>query len=249
MNWIKTPNIPTSAVSTVLVDYRTNEKIIKNLNKLGIKTILSCKNKNISKPVCGHADMMICHLGSNSFVCSPDSYDYFTDIFEATGINLIRGNSALSRTYPYDTAYNVAIIGDKVICAEQFADSNILNYCEANNFTVVTVRQGYAKCNTCVVNNRAIITSDAGIAKSASVNGIDVLLISQGHIRLSGYEYGFIGGATGLISGNTLAVCGTLKYHPDYAAIQEFCCANSVKLLDLSDEPATDIGSILPLSY
>jgi len=249
MNWLKTPNLPTDSVSTVMLDYRADEKIIGKLNNRGIKTIPTCKNKNISGAICGHADIMICHLGGNSFVCSPDSYDYFSQVFGTADINLIKGNNVLSRTYPRDTAYNVAMIGDKImVCAENHTDTKLLNACKLSNLTLVNVKQAYAKCNTCVISSDAIITSDVSIAKGAIAVGIDTLLISPGHIRLPGHEYGFIGGATGLLAKDTLAICGTLRHHPDYSAILAFCHKYGVKLFDLSDEMPIDIGSILPLS-
>lgn len=37
-----------------------------------------------------------------------------------------------------------------------------------SGFEQVDVRQGYAKCCTCVVDEGSIITSDAGIAKAAA---------------------------------------------------------------------------------
>ena len=75
----------------------------------------------------------------------------------------------------------------------------------------VNVSQGYAKCSTCVVGEDAIITYDRGIAKAADAAGMDVLVIEPGHVDLPGYDTGFIGGASGLVT--------DLRTHADHHGV------------------------------
>lgn len=48
---------------------------------------------------------------------------------------------------------------------------------------VADVRQGYAHCSVCAVTERAIITSDDGIARRAELCGIDVLKNISGRYK------------------------------------------------------------------
>jgi hypothetical protein len=111
----------------------------------------------------------------------------------------------------------------------------------------VPVKQGYTKCSTCVVGENAIITADASIANAALANSVETLLIRSGHIALPGFDYGFIGGAAGLIDNSLLAVCGKLASHPDSGAIRAFCTARCVNIVELADRPLIDIGGIVTL--
>ena len=75
--------------------------------------------------------------------------------------------------------------------------------------------------------------------------GIDVLKISHGHIELRNLDYGFIGGATGLIDNNTLAVNGDINSHPDSEQIKAFCNKYNVDIVPLKDSNIVDIGTII----
>ena len=111
----------------------------------------------------------------------------------------------------------------------------------------IEVKQGYTKCSICVVNENTIITADDDIYRKALRTQIDVLKISPGHIRLEGYDYGFIGGAAFLLNNTTMAFTGTLDKHPDKERILACLRRNSVKPAFLSDEPIFDIGGALLL--
>ena len=57
-----------------------------------------------------------------------------------------------------------------------------------------------------------------------------MLLISSGDIKLEGYDYGFIGGASGKISDNTVVFFGNAEMHPYYSSIRELCLKIKLKL-------------------
>ena len=110
------------------------------------------------------------------------------------------------------------------------------------------MRQGYAKCCACVVNEGAMITSDTGIAKAAARHGVDVLRIRPGYIELAGFDTGFIGGTAFRISERALAFTGRLDAHPDRADIEAFLRSRGIEPVYLTDRPAFDIGSAVPLT-
>ena len=104
--------------------------------------------------------------------------------------------------------------------------------------------QGYARCSILPVNEDSIITADWGVAKICISAGMNVLLIRPGHIQLTGFNYGFIGGCGGRI-GDTVVFHGNLSEHPDGNSIREFIHQRGLKIKDFPEFPLTDIGSIL----
>ena len=73
-----------------------------------------------------------------------------------------------------------------------------------------------------------------------------MLLISSGDIKLEGYDYGFIGGASGKISDNTVVFFGNAEMHPYYSSIKELCSRNKIAIKILcKNMPLTDVGSIV----
>jgi len=112
----------------------------------------------------------------------------------------------------------------------------------------INVNQGYSKCSVCVINENAIITSDLGIAKKCDLFGIDVLVIDDSCISLNGVSHGFIGGSSGLISPELLAVNGNIKLHKNYDNISNFCNKYNVNIISLHCGEIEDIGSIICLT-
>ncbi len=247
MHFLSIPYLPTRKVKYVIIDYRTDKKIIKSLEEQGLTVFFTKKIDSLYDAVSGHADMGICHLGGRNFVCEPSVYDYYASTLRLPGINLIKGSSAITSTYPYDIAYNVARVSNFAFHKIKYTDNEILD--NLKNVSFVNVSQGYSKCSVCVVSKNAIITDDESIHNKAVENDIDVLLVSKGQISLPGFDYGFIGGATGLISIDVLAVTGNIKLHSDYDKIFDFCFKHGVNILCLSDDMPCDIGSIIPVAY
>lgn len=240
-NYFTVPNIPDRAAKCVIVDYRTDQETLDSLRNLGINIIPTTPVKNICKSVCGHADMMLHHLGGLYFVSAFETYDYYKSVLP--GAEVIKGCKRLSLEYPEDILYNCAVIGKYAICNKTHTSNEILS--AYKDKIIINVNQGYAKCSTCIIAHNAVITADKGIAIKCRENDIDVLKITPGYIDLPGMNYGFIGGATGLISNNLLAVNGELSTHPDGQNIREFCCDHGVDIVELKKKKIKDIGSIV----
>lgn len=226
------------------VDCRLSYKSERNLEKMGYKLVKIPENAGFDSPVSAHPDMFITKIDDCLFVDS-GIHDLFTNA-DAQIIGCSRevcdGNF---RKYPYDIEFNCVQVGDKLICNKRYTNKTILEYAEANGIAIIDVKQGYAKCSTCVVTNNAVITEDDSIAKKASEYGIEVLKVSKGNVELLGYDYGFIGGACGLIEEKLLAFNGNVFKHPEFDRIFEFCYNRSVGIVGLSDDKLNDIGSII----
>ena len=76
---------------------------------------------------------------------------------------------------------------------------------------------------------------------------IEVLAIRPGYIALPGYDYGFIGGCSGLLKKNLLVFNGNISLHPDSDSILSFCKNHGTDVYSLSKGVLTDIGTITPL--
>lgn len=213
----------------------------EKLFKLGYFLIESVRLSNVSPAVSCHPDMQIVKVG-NRWICSPDCYEYYKKYISSD--KLIKGKTELKQLYPCDIAYNVAATEDVAIHNFKYTDKEIMANCNLEN---INVSQGYSKCNICIVSNRAFITSDEGIYRELIKHNCDVLLISPGNILLPGYDYGFIGGASGLLDDKTLAFCGNVYLHNDGKRIYEFCRRYGVEIVCLTDRELIDIGTIIPI--
>jgi hypothetical protein len=165
----------------------------------------------------------------------------------------------LGYEYPGCAAFNAVCLGtpDEPYFVHNLkcTDAGLLRTARRLGMTLIDVKQGYTKCNVAVVDPFSVITSDAGIARklsSVSRRGggrvFDVLLISAGSVALEGFDYGFIGGACGLMpraEGPELVFNGNLPAHPDFAAIKEFAGSRGVALKWFDEYELTDIGSVV----
>ncbi|MDO4745591.1 MAG: hypothetical protein Q4B18_03440 [Bacillota bacterium] len=193
-------------------------------------------------PVSTHPDIFMCRFG----------------VWE--NIMIFPGNpDNLSPKYPGNVIYNAVCTGKYFIHNLKLTDSELLAAADKWNTQLefVDVPQGYTRCCCLPVDDSSFITSDMGIAKALSDAGAEVLIIEKGHISLSGFDYGFIGGCAGHIvtsesKGNednsnipTIVFNGDLSNHPDYNKITAFINERGIDIAYFKDYPLTDIGSII----
>ncbi|MCK9478531.1 MAG: hypothetical protein M0R40_03395 [Firmicutes bacterium] len=239
--------LPDKKVSHVIVDKSAPKEFLENLQKLKITPVLSADNMAVSPSLSTHPDMQIFHCGGNTVVCEPCVYDYYARKLSPFGFNIICGNTRLTSNYPTDIAYNVASIGNVAFHKISNTDENILSILTKKHIRIINVAQGYTKCATCIVGKNAVITSDSGIEKALGKLDVEVLKIRPGGIELAGMNYGFIGGACGLLAPNLLAFCGNVEKHLDYKNMKAFAQNHGVYLVSLCSGGLIDIGSIIPI--
>lgn len=244
VSYFEYPNLPDRKAKRVVLDYRADYDTVKSLEKAGVGILPTVPLPSVLRPVDGHPDMALCHAGGNRFVAAPEVHGYYAE--QLTPADVKRGEKYLSPEYPKDIAYNCAVIGKYLVCGEKDTSSVLL---DANSGkTVINVRQGYAKCSICIVNENALITADKGIAERCADAGFDVLKIAPGHVELPGMDCGFIGGAAGLLAPGILAVNGELKEHPCGDDIKSFCRMHGTDIYELKKGQIKDIGTIMPVS-
>lgn len=227
----------------VLLSYKAPTSVVNALKDLGIEVVPTTNHKNISREISDHADMHIARISDDLFVCAPEVYDYYKAYI---GEKLICGNTRLNCNYPDDIAYNVARVGGFAFHNIKYTDTKVSECLKNNGIDLINVNQGYTKCNMCVAGN-CVITSDEGIYSSCLEHNIPALKIRCGHIALDGYDYGFIGGASGQIGDDTIFFAGDITAHLDFATISEFLSCNNIKYISVPETALVDIGSVISI--
>ncbi|MCQ4637632.1 hypothetical protein NE619_12935 [Anaerovorax odorimutans] len=199
-----------------------NSRLIAYLQKKENQISIITKTKYTYDPVSSHPDIYICGMGPGQPV--------FFGLPEKLGPD-----------YPANIIYNAACTGKFFIHNLKYTDSELLAL--AGNMEKIHVSQGYTKCNIVIVDETSIITADQGIYRACR-DKLDVLLISPGHVKLLGFPYGFLGGASGRI-GNEIVFNGNLGKHPDYKSIAAFVEDRGLKLSYFDEYDLEDIGSII----
>ena len=209
-------------------------------------TIKSARIECMSKSMQHHADLGICIISEKMAVCPEETLAYYKSALKNYGIEIIKGKSKLKGNYPEDCAYNVGVVGKRFFANEKACDEVLFEKLTESGYEFINVKQGYAKCSMCAIDENSLITSDASIMKACEKNGIDAILVSNEGIKLEGFSNGFFGGCCGF-DGENLLINGNAKSHKDYERINKFLAERGFGIISLNDGQITDVGSIIPL--
>ncbi len=209
------------------------------------RTILpSVRHPLLCAPVCFHPDMALYAVACRTVVCAPEVFDEYKKILSPFGIRLVQGKKELKGRYPQDVAYNVLDTKKAIFSLTEQTEPTILKLSREQNKACVRVAQGYARCGA-LAFGQSVISADPSLLKAAKDNGLSVLPIRPGHVMLPGYDYGFIGGASGVLKNHEIAFFGDLRLHPDGESIRHFIKEHGFSVLEILDRPLTDVGTIL----
>ncbi len=221
-----------------IVDRAIRQTIIDALYNMGEKVYFSYNCESVYKPVNTHPDIQIHFVSDDTAFVPPELYGYYKAILPQN-IKLHKGNKNLKSTYPFDIAYNISRIGEKVFLNMNYADEKIVKYYKNSGFQLIHINQGYAKCNICS-NGEAAVTEDEGIYSVFVKNGVKALKIPTGSVKLSGFPYGFIGGASGC-KNTKMLFCGKMENRE----IIEFFKRDNTECVSLDNGNLTDYGSLI----
>lgn len=238
------PNLPQDNAKIVVMS-TNNKELVNRVEELGIKVLSS---ENLSKLLIFeqyHTDLQFLHYNKDTVFVLKECTSLKENLKKYFP-NVIEISKNIDKDYPNNVMLNCVVLNDKLICNTKTISDEVLQMAIKDNLKIINVNQGYTKCSTCIVSENAIITSDKSIYKSCR-NEMDVLLIRQGYIELTGTDYGFIGGSSFKYNRNTLVFSGNIKLHPDYESIKSFVENHNVELLSLTENTMIDIGSIIPI--
>ena len=215
-------------MNTIYISKKSNKILQDYLSNKGYNLQLVESDGIVSDGLSCHPDIFLCKMGL---------YNNSPVYFAEKGI--------LSEKYPDDIRFNAACTGKYFIHNLSYTDEKLLLAAKAMDMQLVNVRQGYSKCSIVVVDENSIITYDEGIVKSCRrFPDLEVLKVEKGHVKLEGYDTGFIGGASGRV-GNEIIFNGDLSKHPDFESIVDFIENKGLKCKWFPEFELTDIGSII----
>ncbi len=220
-----------------------DSKLIENLNALGVDCYSAMRLDGVPLNEQCHADMQVLRIHDTVFVaeCFYEQYgSYVADGLRVFSVRVPSGK------YPDNVSLNAAYAGGRLFCKVSSLDNAVKEFCNSHDIDIINVNQGYSKCSTLVIGENAIITADSSIAKAALKCDVDVLLISPGNIRLEGADYGFIGGASGVI-GKTVYFFGDIELHPDSDSITAFIKRHNYNYTSVGGWPLVDVGGFINL--
>ncbi|NLJ57858.1 MAG: hypothetical protein GX339_03330 [Tissierellia bacterium] len=241
------PYIPNQNPRYVIIDYRASEEILNYLRKLNIQPIKTIKCTDLQEPVDGHPDMVIHPIDFETFIVAPNVYDYYRNVLDHKGIKVIKGGKTLSRNYPEDIAYNVARIGRYAVHNTQHTDQLLKYYLEEAGIELIHVNQGYTKCSVATISENKTLTSDFLIHETLISYNIESMYIDPKIVRLEGYNYGFIGGCTGLINDKIFLSTGKIFDENISFSLKEFVQSSGYVYDEASNQQITDLGTLIPI--
>lgn len=244
IKFIINPNLPQGCVDKIICGTDDTD-ILKFFHDKNITVLANDPNMHIDSAVSTHADMAALHLGDKIIIIDKAQRSLKKALID-NGFCVTETLAEIAGEYPDDIALNFTVTDGYIAGNFTFADDNLLKL--LSDKTKIQVKQGYCKCSVLVIDDKAIITDDESIYRKASENGIESLLISKGDVMLSGHEYGFIGGASGKISSDTVVFFGNIKLHRDYEKISCFLKKHGCSYICTDNNSLRDIGGIIPLT-
>ena len=249
MRFVEKSNLPLDCSLVIICDKYCN-KFRAGLDALQIQTLQMPENPFLLRSVSYHTDLSVFHGGGKAlFLSSSLRGSGFADDLQKIGAELRFFSAKETPEYPGDVQGNICCLDRYYIHNPATADPEIIRFLADKGFVGIPVRQGYARCSVCVVNESSIITEDRKIAWKAEKAGIDALLIDPGYVQLNGYKYGFIGGATFKASRSILCFTGVLERFPqkEQEQILTFLKERNIQPYYLTEDPLFDIGGAVPL--
>ncbi len=215
-------------MKNLFVSFSADNFLINYLESLGMNVHQVSPGGRTYLPVDAHPDIYFCKMGVTRHA------------------HLFSGDCReIGCKYPDNVKFNAVCLDGYFIHNLKYSSPALLHEARALGLAFINVNQGYTKCNCVVVDGHSIITADRGIFSAVKkCPDIDVLPISQGFVNLDGFQYGFLGGASGRVGGEII-FNGDLSKHPDYEAITQFIETRGLTIKDFPEHPLTDIGSIL----
>ena len=233
----------------LIVDNRITHACELSLIKEGFSLLKLPKDPYLADAVASHPDTVLFYdrgeMITTADYCDAAAY-VFTDIREAMpDIRISFTSDVRSNRYPYDCVMNALRVGNQLYCKTDTVSQAILDLAKTRGYEIIHTNQGYPACSVLTFGNSAI-AADPGLAYCMANNGVRVTLIGNEGISLPPYEYGFIGGASGVV-GRKVYFFGDIYTHPDCDKILHAIKEEGFIPCSLSNEELVDLGGIIPL--
>ncbi len=233
-------NLPHTQVKKVLVDCLLAKDAKNILRELSIEIIETIPLRSIKDSTATHPDMQFVIVDKFKALVCAQVADYYSRLLPEFEIVPVYG---IFSPYPNDCLLNITVM-NKICFLTKFQK----NHLPLPEFLkLIEVRQGYTKCNICILNENTIITSDKSIYKAATENSINVYMLADTQIELKGYDHGFWGGTCGLINDKKLFFCGDITRLDCTKQLLEILSREKIEPIFPKNINLCDNGSIIPL--
>ncbi len=220
-----------------------DREITDVLTGLGYNCIPVIESDLVSRPICAHSDVLYRKLESKTILissCQMENKPYL----ERLGYTVLVCKE-LAPGYKTESLLNF-IINDKYIIKNEKTAINLSSeYC--TDKIILNVKQGYTCCSTLMIKEDVYITDDENIFNVITSAGLDCLKKEKGDIELTGYDYGFIGGASVKLKDNRILFFGDIENKIEKDKIIRYLKKNDMEPIFISGKKLKDIGSALIL--
>ncbi len=234
-------------MKTVIVNERISHSCERALMLEGYRMLKLPRDSRLGEAVCSHPDTVLFYANGEIITTAEYCDDvafFFSDLREfCPEIKISFTADERSSPYPNDCIMNALVIGDKIFAKADTLSEKIKEFANKHGYTLVHTNQGYPACTVLTFGNSAI-TADRGMATALEREGVEVTLIREGSILLDGCDYGFIGGASGVVD-NKVYFFGDISAHPDGELICDTARRAGFVPILLSDEPLRDLGGMI----
>ncbi len=195
---------------------------------------------SLPRPVAAHPDMQMALLGGKVIIHHENKA--LATILEKRNIPYIAEPHAASDAYPGDVLLNCFELGSLFFCSKYTSEAALAVALSAGLTPVIT-KQGYAKCS-CLCLHDSIITADGAIIRACAEQCVEHLHIGAGSISIVSYDYGFIGGASGVID-DSVIFFGDINTHPDGEKIKEYIHSKGMNIICAGKDRLFDYGGLV----
>lgn len=236
-------------MKTLIVDERISLPCERALLLGGYRVLKLPRDSHLGEAVCSHPDTVLFYADGEIITTAEycdEALCFFSDMREyCPAVKLSFTADERRASYPQDCIMNALVIGKKIFAKTDTLSIDIKEFAKEHGFTLVHTKQGYPACAVLTFGNSAI-TADKGMAAVLEREGVNVTLVREGYIQLDGCDYGFIGGASGVI-GDKVYFFGDISAHPDGELICDTISRAGYTPISLSDEPLRDMGGMILL--
>ena len=226
----------------ILVGEGISTRCEKSLTEMGYKVIKLPGFDRLQEGVSSHADMLMFFYNGVLYTHG-EYYQKNRAILDLARVEIKTTDEAVSKDYPKDILFNAILTKKGILFSRNDSTSVMIRELAEKK---VNVKQGYTACSTCRVDDDNFITTDTGLYKAYTENGINSLLVDKGDILLPKYDCGFIGGCSVVLE-DGVCFFGNVEEHRDYESIKKFIKNCGKRIINLSDEKLTDVGGCVVL--
>lgn len=209
---------------------------------IGVKLFAPSPLPSVDERLALHADLVVFSPFPGRAVLAP-SQTALAGLLEAEGVAVSFISREPCSPYPGDVALSGVVSGGRLICRRRSANEMLLSFFSGAD--IIDTHQGYVRCTSCALPDGAVITDDPDILRSAGKSGIECFAFDRGHVGLSGFDCGFIGGACGMVTDDILAFNGSYLSLPFAGELTGFLARQGVKPMSLTGTGLTDTGGLI----